>query len=166
MKKGFSLIETLVVVALFAFIGIVVSQSTAVSLTGSRKAEASTRVRENLNSALGVIERQLRSAKSISSCTNTRVDFINEDGASSTISCNPSSNCTSTTQTYVYLNSSTFRLTNTDSVCLTECQFTCTQASANVPYSVNVVLEGRSKNEIGVEDTTIRTGTSVNLRAY
>lgn len=174
MKKGFSLIETLVVVGLFALVGIIVSQSTATSLTGSRKADASIKVRENLNQALSVMERQIRSAQSITSTcaaggtTSENISYVDQSGNSAGFSCNPNPNCTTTSTTAVSSTSavSTDRITSTDTLCITACQFVCTRVNSNLPPTVDIILEGRSKEATGVEDTAIRVQTSVNLRAY
>lgn len=172
MKKGFSLIETLVVVGLFALIGIVVSQSTAITLTGSRKADASAKVRENLTQTMGLIERQLRSARSITSaCNNSSrqsISYTDADGTPASFSCNPNSTCHSSSSTYVSSTSpvSTNRVTSTDTLCITSCQFICRPNASGTPPSIDVILEGKSKEATGVEDTSIRVQTKINLRAY
>lgn len=169
MKKGFSLIETLVVVALFSVIGIVVSQSTAISLTGSRKADASTLVRENLNNAASVMERHLRSARSVTCSTTppeTSISYKDENGNDSTFSCNVSPNCNSGTNTYVSSGSASVRLTSSQEVCITACEFRCNPSTGALPPNIQIYLQGRSKNISGVEDTTIDIRTSVTVRAY
>lgn len=170
MKSGFSLIETLVVIAMFAIIAMVVSHSTTTSLVGSRKSDASTKVRENLSIALSVIERQLRSAKEITSaCTgvsSTSISYIDEYGNPSTFNCNPSSSCSSGTNTYVSSGSASVRLTSPETICITACSFTCTPSGSNLPPTVTISIEGRSKDTTGVEDTSVRLETGVSLRAY
>jgi len=170
VKKGFSLIETLVVIALFAIIATVVSRSTTVSLLGSRKSDASTKVRENLNIAVGVIERQLRSAQKITSaCDGSSLNFIDytdQYGQSTNFTCNPNPDCSSGTNTYVSSGSTSTRITSPDTICITACQFSCSIPGDNLPPSVSVAIEGRSKDVSGVEDTSVRLETGVSLRAY
>lgn len=170
MKNGFSLIETLVVVAVFAIVATVVSKATAVSLLGGRKSDASTKVLENLSLAMGVIERQLRNAVAITSaCTGlptTSIDYIDADGneVRPGFSCNPSNTCTSSTNTYV--SSGSARLTNPETVCITDCEFICLRSGVNLPPTVTIAIEGRSKEVSGIEDATVRLETDVSLRAY
>lgn len=163
--KGFSLIETLVVVSLFAVIGIVVSQATAVSLTGSRKADATTLVRENLSTAVSTMERKLRSAKSVT-CTGgaQSISFRDENDILTNFTCIESASCASTS--YVYSGSTTNRLTNSQDVCITACSFTCPVPTNSLPPNIEIYLQGRSRNVTGVEDTTIDIRTSVTPRAY
>lgn len=171
-NSGFSLIETLVVVGLFAVIGIVVAQSTAVSLQGSRKADASSKVRENLNQAINVMERQLRSAKAITSpvcstggTSSTSINYTDQRGNPGSFTCYPEPNCTSNSYVASPSAGTPLNLTSVETLCITACQFTCTKPVSGPP-TIDILLEGKSKEATGVEDTTIIVKTSVNLRAY
>jgi prepilin-type N-terminal cleavage/methylation domain-containing protein len=177
--SGFSLIETLVVIAVFALISVIVSRSVAVSIVGTRKSDSSALVRENLNLAVSAVERRLRSASKITtSCTGTpeqSIQFINEDGVESRLFCNPGT-CTVGGNTYIgYVPDISApgleeRLTNSDSVCITACEFVCSPQSApgglGLPPAIRISVEGRSKGTSGVEDTSVRLETGVSLRAY
>src|SRR3990170_3264778 len=66
--RGYSIVELLVVVTIFTFLAIIVTQAVVLTLRGSRKGESLISVRENLDYAFAVMERQLRSARSITSC--------------------------------------------------------------------------------------------------
>lgn len=169
-RSGFSLIETLVVVSVFAIVSLIVSRATAVSLVGSRKSDASTQVRENLSLAVSVLERHLRSAREITSnCTGTPgsfISYIDENGSAAGFYCNPSTSCTSSTNTYVASGSALARITNPDKVCITHCQFICAATGVGTPPGVRISIEGRSKEASGIEDTSIRLETGVSLRAY
>ena len=70
LQKGMSLLEILVVVAIFSILGVIVTRSVLLTLRGSKKSESQVKVRENVNYALAVIERQLRNADSIVTCPN------------------------------------------------------------------------------------------------
>jgi prepilin-type N-terminal cleavage/methylation domain-containing protein len=169
-NKGFSLIETLVVIGLFAIVAAVISQATAVSLTGSRKSDASTQVRENLSSAVGSIERQIRSARSVSCTSSERIDYIDQEGNGAYFACYPSASCNSATSTYIASASATplvvSRITSTDTVCIVACEFSCTVPASGLPPTVEVTIVGQSKDVAGVENTSIELKTSVTLRAY
>lgn len=176
MKKGFSLIEILVVIALFAMIGVVVSQSTAVSLQGTRKADASSKVRENLNQALGVMERQIRAAKriesacSVSGSESSTITYTDQDGVSGRVfNCVNTGACSASPNSYIASSSGMATLVNITSpstVCITECKFVCTQPANGTPPTVDISITGESKDVRGVENTIIKVQTSVNLRTY
>lgn len=162
IKMGFSLIEMLVVVTLFALIGALVSQSTVVSLVSSRKSDASAKVRENLNYAYGVLERKLRGAQSVPTCngtTQSSINFLDEDGVQSSLSCGLGNSITLTTP------SGSMNLTSQD-VNIPVCEFTCSQPNTNLPPQIRVRISGRSAQITGVEDTTVTLDTSINLRVY
>lgn len=170
MRKGFSLIETLVVIAVFAIIATVVARATSVSLLGSRKSDASTKVRENLSLAMAVIERQLRNASEITSAcvgaTSTSIDYVDAFGNTTGFACNPGATCASGTNTYISSGSAAVRLTNPEAVCITDCEFVCSRSGANLPPTVTIAIEGMSKDAAGIEDATVRLETGVSLRAY
>lgn len=173
MRKGFSLIETLVVIAVFAVIATIVSQSTTAGLLGSRKSDATSQVREELDHALSVMERHLRTAKSIApaDCSTTGVtvdalDFTDQNGTVTNFTCVDLPSCSASTNTYVASGSGSLRLTSQENICITSCQFTCRQPVSNLPPTVEIVLEGKSKNSVGAESASIRVQTSVTLRAY
>ncbi len=169
MKKGFSLIETLVVIGLFALIATVVARSTAFSLSGSRKSDTSSMVREELENAVGVVERHLRSAKSIdaTSCTGlemSSINYIDQSGAAATFTCVEDGDCSGTPDSQIAWSGS--RLTSQQNICLRQCKFTCTQAVGNLPPTVKILVEGVAKGTTGVEGSAITVETSVTLRAY
>ncbi len=65
LKKGFSLVEMLVVLLIFSIVGVIVGRSLAFSLRSSKKSENASVVKENVEYALATMERLLRNAKSI-----------------------------------------------------------------------------------------------------
>lgn len=157
--RGFSLIEILVVVALFAMISIIVSQTTVLSLRGTKKSDSTSTVRENLNYAMGVTERQLRSAQSItSSCTGTtltNIDFVDENGVARNIGCSADS---------IFFNGSS--LTSSQVVKVSSCEYVCTQSGSLTPPDVSITYTGTSVGTSGVENSTISVSTQVTLRSY
>ena len=90
--RGVSFIEILVVIAIFAILGVLVGRITLITLRGSNKSESLGKVRTNLDYSLAVMERQLRNAETASPCNNTAVTTINYtdiDGIPSSFSCVP-----------------------------------------------------------------------------
>src|SRR6266404_3077009 len=92
-NEGFSLIELLVVVIVFAIIGVVASETIILTLRGTSKADATTKVRNNLDFAVGAMERQIRGAQKIDSsttCNNTAQNslaIVDQDDNKVTFSC-------------------------------------------------------------------------------
>lgn len=168
-RRGFSLIETLVVIGLFSILAIVVSRSVSTTLTGTRKSDATANVRGELNYAINVIDRHLRSAKSIENCSqtgtaSTTIWYNDQDGVRTNFSCTPDAACTASSISNVA--SSSARLTSTQTICITNCQFVCTQPATNQPPTVDVLIQGVSKGVSGVEDVAVEVKTSITLRAY
>src|SRR5258708_12621153 len=130
-NKGFSLIELLVVVAVFAFISIISTQTIATSLKGTRKADATQKVRDNIDAAVGVMERQLHKGKSIIStsgypCTNTNlagVDFIDANNNAVRFACIAGTDGSGNPISYIASNSAA--LTSTVDLYVKGCSFKC-----------------------------------------
>jgi hypothetical protein len=167
MKKkkfflGVSFIEILVVVAIFAILGVLVGRITLITLRGSNRSDALVKVRENLDYSLAVMERQIRNAEAVSPCPNpdtTRIDFFDRDGLASSFSCQsigPTG----------YVASGSARLTSNE-IKITACSFTCTPAAGgNVQPSVMISLEGASANISGIEAANVTATTTIFLRTY
>lgn len=160
-QSGMSLLEILVVIGIFSILGIIVARSVLLTLRGSRKSESTLRVRENLDYSLGVIERQLRNADSVSPCPNpdtSQVDYIDAFGVSANFSCE-------SIGTNGYIASSSARLTNQE-IEVTQCSFVCTNADTSNPPSVDITLVGQDANATGIESATVTTSTKIFLRTY
>lgn len=161
MKKGVSLIEILIVVAIFAVLGLLISRVILTTLRGSNRSDSLVKVRDNLDYALSVMERQIRNADSVSPCPNpdpTRVDFRDSNGIAAYFACTnvgPSG----------YVASGSARLTS-DQVAITACSLTCTPAAGRVPPSVDISLEARGANQTGVERAMVTIATKIFLRTY
>ncbi len=158
-KKGFSLVEILVVISIFALIGILTTRSIFTTLRSARKSDSLVKVRENVNYALGVIERQIRSAESVSPCplVNTLVlPYIAEGGIVSSFICTLGANGS--------IASGSATLTSPD-ISVTGCTFTCTQ-NINNPPSINVSITAEDKNSSGVEKGSVTSQTEILLRNY
>ena len=158
---GFSLIETLIVTAIFAGLAIVSTQAIIVTLTNSRKAESSVQTRESLQYALTVMERYLRSASNINAAGSGVISFVDEAGLTSTFTCvNASSGSTAG---YLRLNSN--RISSND-ITLTNCSFSSVSGTSDIPDRVMISVTGQAKNLTGIEQTPITVSTIVYLRVY
>ncbi len=162
-KKGFSIIEILVVVGVFATIAVISTQAIVTSLKSARKAEASIQVKENLNYAISVMERKLRNAREISSCTQTFIQYIDAEGKSASFRCiNVGGN-----NGRVVNEIETERLTSSE-IAVTDCRFICEPGTENVPPSVNINLQAvNADSEMASEDkSSVSVSTRVYLRVY
>jgi len=107
--KGLSLIEILIVITIFAVIGLLSTRSVFLTLRSAKKSDSMIRVRENVNYSFSVIERQLRNAESIT-CPNpsfNRLDYISLEGTATSFAC-------ATSGQDKYVASGSGRLTSSD----------------------------------------------------
>jgi len=158
MKKGYSLMEMLVVVGLFAVLSVAVTQSLSRSLVTTRKSESVIQVRENLDYVISVMERSLRNAASIQSCSATRIDYTSQEGVSSYFECLDLG-------TFVgRIESAQGRITS-DSVEVSSCTFSCT-LGGSIPDQVNIDISGQKVGASGSEQSPVSISTTVFLRVY
>lgn len=162
--KAYSLIEMLVVLAVFAVLAIVVTQTMSSSLRGSKKSESQGKVRENVEYAMNVIERNLRNSLLIS-CSSV----INESTLSYT---NNEGNfyfkmvCPSTTSGYIEWKTAGSKLTNSDVIiidCGVNSSFTCHPNGIN-PDSVDVKISAKAANSEDALGSTYSSQTTIVLR--
>lgn len=159
-----SLIEILVVVTIFAVLGILVTQSVILTLQGSKKSESLVHVRENLNYSLSIIERQIRNAGSVTPCPNSDTKIINyfdQNGVLGLFSCvNTGSN-----NSYIASGSAGLRLTS-DTVKITACSFVCTLRNGDNPSLVTINLTLKDAAASGIQSAEVSASTQIYLRNY
>jgi prepilin-type N-terminal cleavage/methylation domain-containing protein len=156
--KGLSLIEILIVISIFAVIGILSTRSIFLTLRGARKSESQVKVRENLNFALAVVERQIRNAEDVS-CTasTTSLTYTALEGIQSTFTCTAGAD--------KYLASGAGRLTSTE-LTLSACTITCTQTSINKPPTVKITLTAEDNTTSAIEKGSVSVTTEISPRNY
>lgn len=155
-----SLIEILIVVTIFAVIGILSTRSIFLTIRGAKKSDSLVRVRENVNYSLAVIERQLRNSESVT-CPNASTSLLNYvslEGTPTTFSC-------VTSGTDMYIASGSARLTSSD-ITVTNCSFVCSQDDVNNPPSVNIIVEAMDNESQSVEKGTVSIQTEIVVRNY
>jgi type II secretory pathway pseudopilin PulG len=159
---GISLIEILVVITIFAVLGIVVTSSVILTLQGTKKSESVIKIRENLNYSLSVIERNLRNANSIPECLGTpssAITYLDQYGNSSSFSCiNVGANDS------VVASGSSWLTSN--SVKVTDCSFTCTPSDSNTPSVVTIDLTLQDASASGIQSAKVSASTQIYLRNY
>ncbi len=161
-EKGMSLLEILVVVTIFAVLGIITTRAVLLTIQGSKKSESLVKVRENLDYSIGVIERQLRNANSVVECPladPTVVNYIDQNSNSGSFSCINIGAVDS------YVASGSARLTS-DAVSITACSFFCTPGTSANPPVINVTLEAKDAVATGIQNSTVSTSTQIYLRSY
>lgn len=161
-ERGLSLIEILIAVMIFAILGILITRSVFLTLQGSKKSQTLVNVRENLSYAVGIIERQLRNANSITECPNSNpaiISYEDQDGVLSTFSCKNVNAVNS------YIASGSARLTS-DSIKIVGCSFVCAPGVSANPPSINVSLEAQDSVVTGVQNSDVTIMTQILLRNY
>jgi prepilin-type N-terminal cleavage/methylation domain-containing protein len=153
-SQGISLIEILVVIMIFAILGVLISRVILVTLRGSGKSDSLVKIRENLDYSLSVMEREIRNAETITCSSPTRVNYTNSRGVAAYFSCQTSRvACGSGWLT-------------SDEVSITACSFTCTAASGHAPPSLTISLEAKDATVTGIESAQATATTKIFLRTY
>jgi len=155
-NRGFSMIEILVVILVFATLAVLSTESLLLSLRGSKRSEASVDVRENLNYALSIMERQLHNAESITSCTPNSIYYKDENSLDANFICDLVGG--SIAWSSAQLTSSEVRVTS--------CSFSCSLGVPGVPASVNISISGQDADATGFEQQQVTTNTQIMLRTY
>jgi len=164
--RGYSIIELLVAVTIFIIIATISTQAVVLTLRGSRKGESLISVRENIDNAFGVMERQLRSARSITSCcpsytpcTSDTLVYEDSDRKITDFSCEGGATG--------YLASDSARLTsNKVIVDCTGVVFSCPSGVPGVAPSVSISVTAYDADSQGIEGSSVTTSTRVLLRTY
>ena len=165
--SGFSLFEIMVVIVIFALLGVLVTQSLALSIRGSKKSETMSKTRSSLSYAMGIIERQLRNANSVTDCgvdleANTEVNYVDEFGVVADFGCVGGEGVASTSASVT-----TPLITAGGGITLTGCSFECTPLNEEgVPDTVTVKLEGGDPNYKGAEASQVTIESKIMLRNY
>jgi prepilin-type N-terminal cleavage/methylation domain-containing protein len=161
-EKGMSLLEVLVVITIFAVLGVLITQSIVLTLQGSQKSESMVRARENLDYSLNIIERQIRNANTIASCPNpdtSVISYLDQGG-------NPASfSCVNTGSDGSYIASGSARLTSS-AVKIVECSFTCSLGGESNPSVVKVELTVKDASASGIRSANVSASTQIYLRNY
>ena len=153
---GFSLIEILVVVAIFAVLGVLSTRSIFLTVRSSKKSDSLVRVRESVNYSLAILERQIRNAQSVdcAGSSSTNLVYTALEGEATFFSC-----------AGTYIASGSARLTSTD-VTITNCSFTCNQTDSNTPPSVKLVISAEDAISTSVEKGQVSVQTEIVARNY
>ncbi|MBX4205777.1 prepilin-type N-terminal cleavage/methylation domain-containing protein [Candidatus Microgenomates bacterium] len=158
LELGFSLLEIMVVFTIFAFLALIATQSIFATLRLSTKSTATSRVRNDIDYALSIMERNLHNASNVGNCDDNVVTYLDVSGNTGTFSCESIGD-------NGYLASGSGRLTGTDTE-ITTCEIVCTDASAKVPALINVSISAKDNKKTGSEGSQLTTSTQIYLRSY
>jgi prepilin-type N-terminal cleavage/methylation domain-containing protein len=86
-EAGFSLVEVLIVIAIFSVIALVVSQTLFSTLKGAARSEVSSSIKQEGNYVISVMERQLHNSIQITSCGPTSIVYRDAYSQSVSFSC-------------------------------------------------------------------------------
>jgi len=159
-KKGFSLIEILVTITVFTILGVLVTSIVFLTLRSTNKSSSSIKIRDNVNYFLSIIQRQLRSAQSITNCPNaedtSHIEYVDENGNLGSFSCESSADLG-------YIASGSGRL-NTEEIDITSCSFECIEGVSGNPPSIIVTVVAEDTNSSLVEKGRFSSTTKIYLR--
>lgn len=147
--KGFTLIETVLAVGVFAIVSVASGWLLFSTLRGAKKAAAVMAVRSQGANAIGTMTQLLRYAVDVTSCSGSQLAFTAIDGSQGVFSC----------QTDVdgnkYLASGSGRLTSVQ-VAIVDCQtvFTC-QPAAGAVSSVAINFSLKRANASYTDETSL-----------
>ena len=86
VKRGFSIIELIIVVGLIAILMLAISSSMLMSIISSTRIRTATKTKQAGNYALDQIQTLIRNSKDIVGCNSDVITVINQDGTDSIIS--------------------------------------------------------------------------------
>lgn len=158
-KGGFTLIEVLVVIMLFAVIAVVTTQSLIRIIGNTASSSSSTRARENLEYALSVVDRSVKNAKQINSCTSSpmRVEYVSHENQIESVECTTFGNGNIEHNGEPLIS---------NEVEVSTCTLTCiTPAGGSIPSGVQIHLGG-SDAEGSYETPPIQLQTTIMMRSY
>ena len=158
-ESGLSLIEILVVITIFAILGVLITQSIALTLQGTKKSESLVAIRENLDYSMSIIERQIRNANLLECAKSDpyTLYYIDQNGNETTFSFISNQNEGS------YLASGSGRLTS-DNTFVTGSFTQCNDTEK--PGFVEVQLNGSSSRQSGIQNANVTINSTINLRNY
>lgn len=166
-KKGFSLIELLVVIGLLSLLMLAISSTMLMSIISSNRIRTSTKVKQAGNYALGQIQAMIRNAKSISVCRDdiSSTTFTNPDGGSTTIlSESDGTNYRIASNSGVYLTPANLTVSSFSLNCLPFSTNPLTGETGTTLIKVSFDLKDQLTTSRTTENPLLHFETSVNLR--
>ena len=165
-KWGYSLIELMIVTAIFAILALLISGVVIQSVRNTQKSESLSNVRNEVNNVILVMERHLRNSDHMEPITNG-IQYIDPEGIEARFICldlvDDVGKVASQSPDPDWDDS--FDLTSTK-VDVNSCSFIITSGEYDVPDKVDVRIEAEAAGVMGVEGGSIVVETILNLRNY
>lgn len=165
-KGGFTLVELLVAFGIFSILGTITISILFTTLRSGKKSDVLIVLKQNGNTAMSQIVRNIRYAKSLdspSTCTST----VNTTSISITSSADDGRTTYSCTGgRYPSIASNGASLIDQNNIRVTDCSFTCSQATLNDPPTISLVFKLNARSPAGIIESSgsIPFQTSVTLR--
>lgn len=166
--RGFTLIEILVALSIVAVIGSITVSILFMTLRAGKKSDVLIGLKQNGNTAMAQIVKNIRYAKSLdypTSCvspvTVPRITLTSiSDNAQTTFT------CTAGASTSIASNGAS--LIDTSVAVVSGCSFTCSQATLNDPPTIAIgyTLNARNLTDLTETRGSVRFNTSVIMRNY
>jgi prepilin-type N-terminal cleavage/methylation domain-containing protein len=164
-QKGFTLLELLTVIGVLGVIGSIVVSVVFISLRGSKKSDLVEIMRQNGDTAMTQMVKQIRFARSLdtpASCiptTNTSSITITsiESNTQTTYACSATA-----------ISSNSASLIDSNAVSVTNCSFSCSQQTVNDPPTITIqfTLLPKVQGTLAENNASIPFQSSVTLRNY
>lgn len=168
MKKGFTLIEILVVVGILGLIAVIGTNMFFSILKGETKTRVLAEVKQNGNYALSVMGRMIRNAKEITSCTSNMqtITIKNPDREETTFDLSGTRIASRSALGTGYLTSDKVRIDKTDPV-NKPYRFDCTAVTGSpAVITIRFTLSQPGVATRPEEQATVDFKTTVSLRTY
>lgn len=163
--RGFTLIELLTVIGILSIIGAIVVSVLSLTLRGTKKSDLLEVARQNGDTALSQMVKNVRYAKSLntpSSCvpaTTTQSVTITSlsDNAQTTLSCSGGT-----------VSSNSASLIDTTTLTVSACSFVCTQTTVYDPPTITIkyTLAPKSSGSFSETNFLLPFQSSVTMRNY
>jgi len=165
---GFTLIEILIVFGILAATATVILSIIFVTLRVSKKSDLLLTIKQNGDNAMSQMVKGVRYAKSLDSAcsaTNAPIKITSlTDNTQTTFTCTTGSSGTISST----IAANTVSLIDTNTISVTNCSFTCFQATPSDPPTISIGFTLSSKNANSLVETTgtIPFQTSVTMRNF
>lgn len=168
-KAGFTLVELLAVITITGVVSTLMFGILFTTLKGADKSESVSKLQENGNFALSQMSRMVRyaiklsdpatcySLASSSAITTSEITILNADNRSTTFACD---------QTAGTISSNSANLLDSTTVSMTDCSFSCSQATAyDLPsLTISFTLNKKGSNTLVENNSPVEFQTTVTLR--
>lgn len=168
MKKGYTLIEIMIVTTIFAVLALLVSGVILQSVRNTQKSESLSNVRAELDNVILVMERHLRNSDNMVGI-GTSIQYTDTRGVEARFICIDDAGLGVTkvaSQSFTVSGwNPGFDLTS-DKVNVTVCDFSVETGTYDIPDKVKVRIEAEAAGITGVESGVVEVETVLNLRNY